>query len=193
MKKNQIFHLLQSRVHPKNLATSLTDGKEYPVRQKLRTLCEIANQIGPDKELADQLYAASNHDANLLATLIDEPETYTPDQMEERVKQLYPSPFAERFCRKILANTPFAVEQVYYWQQENTENSRYFALLTLAGLADRPNNLSKRFFEVQMEALSCYFTNKSSLGQEACAKVEKSINRRLHRKNSLYPSNKSTA
>ena len=182
MKKNQISQLIKSRVHPKKLATSLTAGNDLTTQRKLRNICEIAEQIKCDKELADQLYAAPNHEANLLATLIDDPESYTPDQMEQRVKQLYPSPFAERFCRKVLANTPFAVEQVYYWQLENTENSRYLALLTLAGLADQRNNLSRGFFEAQMQALSCNLSSTSQLEKEACKKVEQSIARRKHRK-----------
>lgn len=114
----------------------------------------VAKDIDKDACLADELYGTDNHDMKVLATYIDAPESYTRDELEQRAEQLYPSPFAEKFCHKIMARSPHAVHFSDLWSDSNDTAFKCYAYLTIAELARQKNNLADDFFARHLNEIS---------------------------------------
>lgn len=115
---------------------------------------KVAKLIDCDAILADELYASANHDLKVLATFIDQPQSYTKDELEKRSEQLYPSPFAEKFCRQVMARTDFAVHFIDKWTHCEHGDFRCYAYHTLAEIAKRKNNLADEFYVKYLEDIA---------------------------------------
>lgn len=115
---------------------------------------QVAKEIASDPFLADELYASSNHDLKVLATFIDDPKSYTRDELEKRSAQLYPSPFSEKFCQNVLAKTEFAVQFIDKWSHSTEASMKIYAYETLAEIAKNKNNLSPDFFGQYLEMIA---------------------------------------
>lgn len=115
---------------------------------------EVAEELRKDPALADEMYAGSNHDMKVLATYIDDPESYTRDELNKRSEQLYPSPFAEKFCRQVLANSDHAVHFIGEWINCESCDHRAYAYHTLAELAKKKNRLSDEFYAACLEGIT---------------------------------------
>ncbi len=120
-----------------------------------------------DPILADELYATKNHDLKVFATLIDDPASYTLDELQQRSEQLYPSPFAEQFCQKVMARSPHAVHYIDKWVHEVDSEHRAYAFLTLAEIAKSKNKLSPDFFKTYIEKIAVQVDGESEMVQEA--------------------------
>ena len=106
----------------------------------------VAKGMECDPCLADELYATSNHDLKVLATFIDDADSYTRDELKQRCEQLYLSPFAEVFCHQIMAKSPHAVHFIDMWSHCDLSDYRCYAYYTLAEVAKHKNNLSDEFY-----------------------------------------------
>lgn len=120
----------------------------------LTTIQKFAKKLKTDPFLADELYSGSNHDLKVLATYIDDPESYTPDELSARIQQIYPSPFGEKFCEQVVARTPYAVHFIDLWEKSNDDNLRCFAFYTLASVAMEKNNLGEEFFNDHIKTIA---------------------------------------
>lgn len=115
---------------------------------------EVAEKLRKDPVLADEMYAGRNHDLKVLATYIDDPESYTRDELNKRSEQLYPSPFAEKFCRQVLANSEHAVHFIGEWISCESCDHRAYAYHTLAELAKKKNRLSDDFYAACLDEIA---------------------------------------
>jgi hypothetical protein len=149
-----------------------TYGLNYSQVQK------VAREIKPDPCLADELYCCQNYDMKMLATLIDDPKSYTRDDLEKRSAQLYPSPFSEKFCQLILANTDYAVHFIDEWSHSNDQNLKIYAYNTLAEIARRKSNLSVEFFSRYFKNILNHSENEPKDVQEAMNQAAEAISSR---------------
>ena len=106
----------------------------------------VARTIKNDPCLADELYASTNHDLKVLATYIDDPSSYSRDDMNKRVEQLYVSPFASKFCQEVMAKSSHAVHFIDEWSHCEIGDFKCYAYYTLAEVAKQKNNLSSEFY-----------------------------------------------
>src|SRR5690554_128360 len=106
----------------------------------------VAKKMKNDPCLADELYASNNHDLKVLATYIDDAGSYSLDELNKRVQQLYLSPFAEKFCHQVMAKTPHAVHFIDEWTNCDIGDYKCYAYYTLAEVARQKNNLSDEFY-----------------------------------------------
>jgi hypothetical protein len=146
---------------------------------------EVAREMHHDAVLADELYASSNHDMKVLATFIDDPKSYTLDELTQRANQLYPSPFAEKFCKQVLAHSVHAVYFVDKWLACEDCNLQAYAYITLSEIAKRQNKLSDVFFAMHLDAIALTFTKAPADVQYAMKCAAESIagrNERLRAK-----------
>lgn len=125
-----------------------TYGLNYTAIQK------ASKEFEKDPFLADELYASNNHDLKVLAALIDDPESYTQDELQKRSDQLYLSPFGEKFCQKVMAKSPHAVHFVEKWTKSENSTQKCFGYLTLQELAKIKNNLADDFFSGHLEGIA---------------------------------------
>ena len=131
-----------------------------------------------DPFLADELYASNNHDLKVLAAHIDDPESYTKDELEKRSDQLYLSPFGEKFCQKVMAKSPYAVHFVDMWVKSDNASMRCFGYLTLQELAKLKNNLADDFFSDHLEGIASRIPNASEDAKKCMISALSSIAKR---------------
>jgi len=146
--ENQRTNALNSNAKKINLRGDETYGLSISKIQ------EVAKGLHNDPILADELYGTQNYDMKVLATMIDDPKSYTLDELTQRANQLYPSPFAEKFCKQVLANTDHAVHFIDKWLACEDCNLQAYAYITLGEIARKSNNLSDEFFAAHMLTIS---------------------------------------
>lgn len=115
---------------------------------------EVARELNTDACLADELYASHNLDLKVLATYIDDPKSYSRDDLEKRAEQLYPSPFSEKFCQQVIARSEFAVHFISKWMEADDIELNIYAYNTLAEIAKQKNKLATDYFGQQLEEIS---------------------------------------
>jgi len=130
-----------------------TNGEET-FGLNLTVVQKFAKKLNTDPFLADEIYSGTNHDMKVLATYIDDPDSYTQDELSARIKQIYPSPFGEKFCEQVVAKTAFAVHFIDLWQKEEDDNLRCFAYYTLASVAMQKNKLGEEFFNDHIKTIA---------------------------------------
>lgn len=139
---------------------------------------DIAKTIRKDAILADELYACAGHDMKLLAALIDDPESYTLDEIEERSNQLYPTDIGDVFCKRVMAKSPHAVHFVNKWMDSRDASHRSFAYRTLEELAKKNVNLANGFFRAHLARIAKTIKTEPPLVQNAMASAAESICKR---------------
>lgn len=145
------------------------------------TIRKVAEGIPTDAVLADELYACANHDMKVLATYIDDPRSYTRDELNMRKSQLYPSPFAEKFCERILAHSEHAVHFIDEWIACDDCEYRAYAYLTLGELAKKKNGLSNEFYAKCLEGIAVKIHGEKDDVKEAMYNAMLSISQRDER------------
>jgi len=132
---------------------------------------DAAKKVPTDACLADELYGTKNHDLKFFATCIDDPETYSRDEIIKRCEQLYASPFGESFCKRILAKTPFAVECLEMWENSQDPDKQACIYYTLSALANQKNNLADEFFLKHLQKLEENLPEQDQVVQESMSKA----------------------
>ena len=120
----------------------------------ISTVQKVSKQLDTDAVLADELYAGKNHDLKVLGTYIDDPESYTKDEMSDRIEQVYPSPFSDKFCENVVANSQYAVHFIDLWKKSKDADKRCYAYSTLASVAKQKNSLGEDFFIDHINSIS---------------------------------------
>ena len=99
---------------------------------KLRTL---AREVGRDHQLALKLWGTGLHDARLLATMVDNPEEVTIDQMDSWVRDFDSWDVVDGSCGNLFDKTPFAVSKAKEWCKREEEFVRRAGFVLMAELA----------------------------------------------------------
>ncbi len=168
----------ESLVKPEKGWTPLDTQGEETFGLNISKIKEIAKQLPKDPALADELYAGRNHDLKVLATYIDDSESYTKDDLQKRAEQLYPSPFAEKFCQNVLAKSDFAVHFIDSWSNCEVGDYKCYAYYTLAELAKQKNKLSDDFYANYLKTISDKMEQSTETVRDAMAAALKSIGSR---------------
>jgi len=99
---------------------------------KLRTL---AREVGRNHSLALKLWETGLHDARLLATMIDDPEEVTIDQMDKWVRDFDSWDVVDGSCGNLFDKTPFAVAKAKEWCKREEEFVKRAGFVLMAELA----------------------------------------------------------
>lgn len=148
----------------------ITNGDET-FGLNLTSVQRIAKNKRKDPILADEIYSGNNHDLKVLATYLDDPESYTLDQMSLRIEQVYPSPFSDKFCENVVAKSHHAVHFIDVWKNSNEPVKRCYAYSTLASVAKQKNNLGEDFFVDHVDAISGCIKNEPRYVRKAMYKA----------------------
>lgn len=115
-----------------------------------KRLAEIARTIQSDPVLADELYAVGGYDMKLLATLIDDPESYTQDELEKRAHQVVEAGLGRSFGEHVIVKSIHAVHFISEWMESDDPAFRSVAYHSLAKLTRAHNRLSDGFFRAHL-------------------------------------------
>ena len=78
-------------------------------------LRKIAKNVGKDYQLAIDLWRTGISNAEILFTIVDDPEMLNEKQMEEWVKSIALWNVEDQVCMKLFENFPLASKKVYDW------------------------------------------------------------------------------
>ncbi len=158
---------------------ALSAGKDENPRKhgklKRSEITEIAKSLPVDGVLADELYGKPSEELQLIAAMIDDPESYTLDEIELRSEQLHPTEIGTVFCRRVMAKSPHAVHFISKWMDSKDSARRCFAYLTLEELAKKDCSLSQGFYRAHLRRIASEIKTETPSVQEAMSKAAAAI------------------
>jgi len=98
-------------------------------------LRDLARQVGKDHELAQKLWASGIHEARILASMIDESDLVTEDQMERWSRDFNSWDLCDQCCNNLFRKTRFARKKVMEWSTRPEEFVKRAAFTLIACLA----------------------------------------------------------
>jgi len=100
---------------------------------------ELAKEIGRNHELAAALWQTGIYEGQMMAALIDDPESVTPAQMDRWCKDFNNWGIVDTVCFKLFDLTPHAWKKVEQWSRRKDEFQKRaaFALLACLGVHDK--------------------------------------------------------
>ncbi len=113
---------------------------------------KFQKQIKVDHELAQQLWETGNHDAQVLATLVADPEAITDKQAEEWVKGVSGYGLTEMLGR-LLIKSPLARKKAEKWHKSKDEWVASIGWILLGGLAMENRELPDEYFDPYLKMI----------------------------------------
>jgi 3-methyladenine DNA glycosylase AlkD len=95
----------------------------------------LARETGQDHALAQKLWATGIFDARILATMVEETERVTEQQMEKWVKDIDSWAVCDGACLNLFRRTPFAYWKCLAWSNRPQEFVKRAAFSLMATLA----------------------------------------------------------
>jgi 3-methyladenine DNA glycosylase AlkD len=98
------------------------------------TLRKIAKEVGTDHTLARQLWQSGIHEARILASMIDDPEKVTEEQIENWVNDFDSWDICDQCCSNLFCKTNFAYQKTVEWSRQNQEFIKRAGFVLMAEL-----------------------------------------------------------
>jgi len=128
----------------------ITPKKAYGV--SIPILRKMAKEIGKNHQFALQLWEIAIRETRILASMIDEPDLVTEDQMEKWVKDFDCWEVCDQVCQNLFTYTKFAYKKAVEWSKRDEEFVKRagFALMAWLAFKDKEANDAKfeKFFTI---------------------------------------------
>jgi 3-methyladenine DNA glycosylase AlkD len=150
MNLETILAALKAQANPDNVSgmarfgirpTTMVYGMSMPV------LRQMAKDIGKNHALALELWQAGVHEAQILATLIDDWKQVTEAQMETWVRDFDSWDVCDQCCINLFRKTPWAHQKAVAWSAEDTEFVKRAGFVLMATLAVHDKKAGDEAFE----------------------------------------------
>jgi 3-methyladenine DNA glycosylase AlkD len=115
-------------------------------------LYKLQKQIKVDHALAERLWATGNYDAQVLATLVADPNAMTDKQFEEWAKALNSQGIALMYG-KLLIRSPLARKKAEKWHKSKDELIASLGWMLISGLALGDNDLPDEYFDPYLKLI----------------------------------------
>ena len=146
---NKILEKLKSLSNPiaiEGMAKfGITPKKTYGVSIPL--LRKMAKGIGKDHKLALQLWDIDIRETRILASMIDEPDLVTEEQMEKWVRDFDCWEVCDQVCQNLFTYTKFAYKKVVEWSKRDEEFVKRAGFALMAWLAFKDKKADDVKFE----------------------------------------------
>jgi 3-methyladenine DNA glycosylase AlkD len=109
-------------------------------------LRNIAKEVGRNHLLAQSLWSSGVHEARLLATIIEDPQIITEEQMEQWVKEIDSWDICDACCGNLFDKTPFAYRKAVEWSSRKEEYVKRAGFVLMAELAVHDKKASDEKF-----------------------------------------------
>ncbi len=102
-------------------------------------LRRIAKETGIDRELARRLWATEARETRILASMIDDPEMVTEEQMESWVRDFYDWEVCDQCCMNLFEKSRLAYQKAAEWSSREEEFVKRagFALMARLAVSDK--------------------------------------------------------
>jgi 3-methyladenine DNA glycosylase AlkD len=148
MQYKEVLEKLKSLSNPKNVEGMARFGinpkNTYGV--SIPNLRKIAKRIGKNHELAQQLWESKNHEARILASMIDDSKMITEKQMEDWVKNFDSWDVCDQVCMNLFDKTNFAYDKVIEWSKRNDEFIKRAGFALIACMAVHNKDIEDKNF-----------------------------------------------
>lgn len=115
----------------------------------VRDLRRMARHLGTDHGLALALWGTGNHEARILASMVDEPSLVTPQQMDDWAAEFDSWDVCDQVTSNLFDRTPWAYDKVHLWSADEREWVKRAAFSTAAALAVHDKTAAdERFLEI---------------------------------------------
>jgi 3-methyladenine DNA glycosylase AlkD len=133
MTVDEILSELRRAGDPRRVGSLKRVGAGSPaVGVGLPTLRSLAKRIGHDHRLALALWQTRLREARILASLIDEPERVTANQMDGWAKSFDNWEICDRVCQNLFVHTPLALAKAVEWTRRSEEFVKRAAFVLIA-------------------------------------------------------------
>jgi 3-methyladenine DNA glycosylase AlkD len=114
MTRKEILQKLKALGNPDDAAGmaryGIRPGKVYGVR--IPVLRQLAGEIGANHRLALSLFSSGVHEARILASMVDDPERVTEEQMEKWAAAFDSWDVCDQCCMNLFRRTQFVRKKV---------------------------------------------------------------------------------
>lgn len=171
MDYSEIIDQLESMANPQALKGmakyGITPKKAYGV--SIPDLRYLARGIGKDHELAGWLWINGAREARILASLVDEPEMVTEQQMEKWAADFDYWEICDQVCMNLFGKTSLVWQKAIEWSEREDESYKRagFVLMTRIAISDK--KASDEQFEVFFPLIIKHSVDQRNL-------VKKSVN-----------------
>jgi 3-methyladenine DNA glycosylase AlkD len=136
MAVGDILSELRRMGEPRRVAALKRSGVASPAfGVGLPALRSLAKRIGHDHYLAMPLWQTAVREPRILASLIDEPERVTEDQMDHWAETFDSWEICDQCCQNLFGRTPFALAKAGQWTQRPEEFVKRAGFVLAAVLA----------------------------------------------------------
>jgi 3-methyladenine DNA glycosylase AlkD len=133
MTVDEILSELRHEADPQRVASLQRVSAAAPaLGVGLPSLRSSAKRIGRDHQLALALWETPLREARILASLIDEPERVTANQMNRWVKSFDNWEICDQVCQNLFAHTPLALAKAVEWMRRSEEFVKRAAFVLVA-------------------------------------------------------------
>ena len=128
---------LQSVARPDNLGDMARYGISIEQRLCISVpdLRKLAKEIGRDHKLAMDLWRTGIGEVRILATMIDDPDKLTEEQMEDWVKDIDSWDVCDQVCMNLFRKNQLAWKKILDWSERGEEFVKRTAFSLIACLA----------------------------------------------------------
>ncbi|WXG39628.1 MAG: DNA alkylation repair protein [Candidatus Freyarchaeum deiterrae] len=123
----------------------ITPERTYGV--SIPDLRKIAKETGKNHLLAQQLWASNTRETRILASMIDDPEMVTEEQMDSWVKEFDYWEICDQCIMKLFRWTKYAYQKAVEWSSNEEEFVKRAGFVLIACLAVSDKKASDEQFE----------------------------------------------
>jgi len=169
MQYDEILKKLKSLSSPRAVEGmakyGITAEKAYGV--SIPNLRKIANEIGKDHKLAQQLWELNIRETRILAGMIDDPELVTEKQMDKWVKEFDYWEICDQVCQNLFTYTKFAYQKAIEWAGRDEEFVKRAGFALMAWLAFKDKVAKDQQFEKFLPIIKREATDNRNLVKKA--------------------------
>jgi len=118
-------------------------------------------------ELALELWATNIHEARILASLVDEPQALTREQMEAWVKDFDSWDVCDQVCMNLFGPHPLGTEMALAWPRRSEEFVRRAGFVLMAVQAVHRKDMPDAAFEPYFPLMLCYAIDERNFVRKA--------------------------
>jgi 3-methyladenine DNA glycosylase AlkD len=151
---SDVIDLLKEKANPTYRAGmarfGIANGKALGV--KIPEVRKLAKLIKKDHALAQKLWDTGIHEAQILASMIDDPKQVTPLQIDNWTKDFTSWDVCDQVCGNLFDRTPYAIEKALEYSKREEEFVKRAGFVLMAALAvhdkKAPDAVFIQFFHI---------------------------------------------
>lgn len=130
-------------------------------------LRKIAKELGTDHELALGLWETGNHEARILAGMIDDPALVTEMQMERWARDFNSWDMCDQVCSNLFDRTKYGYKKAIEWTKRDEEFVKRAGFVLMAALSVHDKHAADSKFEKFLPIIERHATDERNFVKKA--------------------------